>query len=134
MVVDTSFVIDAYNARAARHEAVSAWIDIADEELVTSPLAVAEMDHLVPMRGGDPAREALWHNLASGALAVRWWADAMTETLAISRDRPDIGLVDASLVALANRLRTDRVATLDGHFRTLTTAAGKPFTLLPDDA
>ncbi len=58
----------------------------------------------------------------------------MDEALAVARKRPELGLVDASLVALAQRLRTNRIATLDDHFRTLTTRNGKPFAILPDDA
>jgi hypothetical protein len=53
----------------------------------------------------------------------------------VSRARPDLGLTDASLVALAGRLNTTRIATLDHrHFRTLQTRDGQPFVLLPADA
>lgn len=46
-----------------------------------------------------------------------------------------IGLADASIVILAERLGTDLVLTLDERrFKTLTTEDGKPFTLLPADA
>ena len=77
----------------------------------------------------------LCDDLDRGAFTVRWWADALAETIAIARRHPDIGLIDASLVALADRSRTDRIATFDHrHFRTLTTPAGKPFVLLPADA
>lgn len=134
VVLDTSFVVELYDDRAPLFVRVERWYQAADEEFVTSPLAVAEMDHLVPRRGRHAAQRLLWKDFASGAWQVRWWADAMEETLAIARERPEIGLVDASLIALANRLRTDRIATLDDHFRTLTTRAGKPFTILPDDA
>ena len=134
VVVDTSFVVELYNRRAPRWPDVDRWNHLNEDELFTTPLAIAEMDHLVPRRGGKPARQALWRNLDAGALTVRWWADAMDETLVIARKRPEIGLVDASLVALANRLRTDRIATLDDHFRTLKSRNGKPFTILPTDA
>ena len=134
VVVDTSFVVELYNRRAPRWPDVDRWNGLNEDELFTTPLAIAEMDHLVPRRGGKPARQALWRNLDAGALTVRWWADAMDETLVIARKRPEIGLVDASLVALANRLRTDRIATLDDHFRTLKSRNGRPFTILPTDA
>jgi predicted nucleic acid-binding protein len=134
VVLDTSFVVEYYEADAPCQGQIEAWYLAADEDFVTSPLAVAEMDHLVPRRGGSAARKSLWRDFDSGAWQVRWWADAMDETIAIARKRPEIGLVDASLVALANRLRTDRIATLDDHFRTLKTRGGKPFTMLPADA
>lgn len=134
VVVDTSFLMDVYDDRAPHHAAAAAWQDVNDEELVTTPLAVAEMDHLVARRGGTVARRTLWRNLDSGALLVRWWADGMAETVAVARRGPGMGLVDASLVALADRLRTDRLATFDERFRTLRTRGGKAFTILPADA
>lgn len=135
MVVDTSFVVAAYDRSATEHRAAAAWLRASDEELLTTPLAVSEMDYLVPRRGGRRAQGLLWEDLATGAWTVRWWADAIDETLAISRRRPEVGLVDASLVALADRLRTDRIATFDlAHFRTLTTRGGRPFVILPADA
>ena len=41
----------------------------------------------------------------------------MGETVAIARRHPWIGLTDASLVALAGLLRTNRILTFDHHFR-----------------
>ena len=104
---------------------------------MTTPLAVAEMELLLRRRGGEAVQRAFWSNLEAGAVTVRWWADAMDETLALARRRgggPG-ALVDASLVALAHRLRSDRIATFDHtHFRTLKTRDGKPFLILPADA
>lgn len=134
VVLDSSAVLALYDAGEPGHGAVAALVDTLDDDLVATPLAVAEMDALVLERGGEPAREALWRDLGSGAFTVRWWADAMGETLDIARAHPTLGLVDASLVALAARVRTLRVATLDETFRTITTPDGQPFVMLPDDA
>ncbi len=134
IVLDSSAVLALYDAGEPDHDAVATLVTTLDEDLVATPLAVAEMDALVLARGGDAAREALWRDLGSGAFAVRWWADAMGETLAIAAVHPTLGLVDASLVALAARVRTQRIATLDPTFRTITTPDGQPFALLPGDA
>jgi len=135
IVVDTSVVVALLNRADRDHEAVRDWAAGVDEDLFTSPLAVAEMDHLLAVRGGRVAQRALWGDLDSGAYNVRWWADGVTDVLAVVRTRPDLGLTDASLVALAERLRTRRIATLDHrHFRTVVDRDGKPFTLLPADA
>lgn len=137
VVLDTSLLVGAYDESAPEHEASTTWLRDLDDELVTTPLAVAEMELLLLRRGGEAAQRALWSNLETGAVTVRWWADAMDETLAIARRRgggPG-ALVDASLVALAHRLRSDRIATFDHtHFRTLKTRDGKPFQILPADA
>lgn len=134
VVLDTNVVVALYDSADPDHTAASAWIATLDEDLVATPLALAEMDYLVRKRGGEVARDALWSDLAAGAYIVRWWADALGESLAVARRHPFAGLTDASLVALAARLRTRRIATFDRHFRLLTTPDGQPFVMLPDDA
>jgi hypothetical protein len=134
IVLDTGVVIALMRGGDEDHESARAWIEVNDEELVTTPLTVAEMDSIITGRGGEAARDALWSSLEAGAYTVRWWADGMRETLAIARSHPFLGLADASLVALAGLLRTNRIATLDQHFRSLTTPGGEPFVMLPADA
>jgi uncharacterized protein len=134
VVLDTSVVIALMRARDSEHERVREWLATLDDDLVTSPLAIAEMDQHAAALGPDFSR-GLWADLDSGAYAVRWWADAMAETIEVVRRHPEIGLTDASLVALAARLRSNRIATLDlDHFRSLTTPDGEGFVLLPADA
>ena len=134
VVLDTNVVVALYDAADPDHALIADWVMALDEELVATPLAVAEMDYLVRNRGGTDAQAALWRDLDDGAYTVRWWADALSETLTIARRYPFAGLTEASLVALSGRLRTQRIATVDAHFRSMTTPAGEPFVLLPDDA
>jgi uncharacterized protein len=134
VVLDTNVVVALYDTADPDHALVADWVATVDEDLVATPLAVAEMDYIVARRGGRPARDALWRDLEAGAYLVRWWADALNETLRIARRYPFAGLTDASLVALAGLLRTERIATVDQHFRSMTTPEGNPFVMLPDDA
>jgi uncharacterized protein len=134
VVLDTNVVVALYDAADPDHRLIADWVATLDEDLVATPMAVAEMDYLVRQRGGSDGRDALWLDLEAGAYIVRWWADALNETLRIVRRHPSVGLTDASLVALAGLLRTRRIATVDQQFRSLTTPAGEPFVLLPDDA
>jgi predicted nucleic acid-binding protein len=133
VVFDTSVALALYDVGEPDHEAVIAWLHALDEDLVTTPLTLAEMDHLLDARGGRAVREVLWRDLADNAYEVRWWADAMNETVTLARRYPFAGLTDASLVALSRRVRTNRIATLDQHFRAMTTPAGEGFVLLPAD-
>jgi predicted nucleic acid-binding protein len=133
VIVDTSFILAVVFEPDKDHTAALEWIDTADEELVTSPLTIAELDHMVPRYAGEKAQHALWGDFETGVYGVRWWADALSETLAIARRRPCLGLVDASLVALSGRLRTNRIATFDQHFRSVLTPDGEPFVVLPAD-
>ena len=87
-------------------------------------------------RGGpDAAARALATTSTRGAYTVRWWADALAETIAIAAPAPASGLTDASLVALAGTLSHDehrdaRPPPLpDPHDR-----RRQPFVLLPADA
>jgi predicted nucleic acid-binding protein len=134
VVLDTNVVVALYDGADPDHALIADWVATLDEDLVATPLVVAEMDYLVHARGGERARDALWSDLDAGAYLVRWWADALNETLRIARRHRFAGLTDASLVALAGLLRTRRIATVDQHFRSITTPAGEPFVLLPDDA
>ena len=51
----------------------------------------------------------------------------------VRRRHPAVGLTTASLVALAGRVNTRRIATFDEQFRTLTTPDGEAFVVLPAD-
>lgn len=132
VVVDTSIVLALYDADDRFHVAAASWLADVDDELVTTPLALAEIDRrLAP---SAPARAAFYDDLERGAFTVRWWADALAETLRVASRRPDVGLAAASLVALAARLRTNRIATYDRvHLRDMTEPSGEPFVLLPAD-
>jgi predicted nucleic acid-binding protein len=69
---------------------------------------------------------------------VQWWPAAITSTvkIAASYAHSALGLADASLVALAERLGTPSIATLDERrFRAVRPLTGaKAFELLPADA
>jgi predicted nucleic acid-binding protein len=135
VVVDTSVVVALAIADEPDHEAVRDWVMAELDELVTTPLVLAEVDHVIQRRAGLAVAEQVLADFRDGAYRVHWWPDAVADSLDVLRTerRLGIGVVDASLVALAGRLRTGRVATLDQrHFRRLETG-GKPFTILPAD-
>jgi predicted nucleic acid-binding protein len=136
IVLDTSVVIAFMDRAEPAHAEVGEWMVRTTGPLVTTPLALAEMDYLVSRFGGASAAQALRETLASGAYGVTWWDDALATTLALASGPSHVGLTDASLVALAARLGTTRVATLDERrFRSLRPLTGEPgFILLPADA
>ena len=136
VVLDTSVVVAYMNRRDDDHVRVSEWVESAEEDLVTTPLVVAEIDHLVCQSGGSAAALAFYEDLASGAYVVEWWQEAMFETVKAARSHQALGLTDASLLALAARLETTRIATLDEHhFRIVKPLTGQAaFVMLPADA
>jgi predicted nucleic acid-binding protein len=137
IVVDTSAILAYMNAADTHHASVSAWLEAEQDELATTPLIVAEADHLAGARGGPAAQAALRSDLAAGAYLVEWWPGAITAAVRVAERYADtsLGLADASLVVLAERLETTSIATLDErHFRAvLPLAGGDAFRLLPHD-
>jgi len=134
IVLDASVVVAYFNASERRHEAVASWLEAVDEDLVTTPLVLAEIDYVLGRRAGADALDAFWADLDDGVYAVRWWPAALAETIAAARHADvAVGLADASLVALAAHLGTHRIATLDeAHFSRLRPGTGESsFVLLP---
>jgi predicted nucleic acid-binding protein len=139
IVLDASVVLALVDQGDDDHERVWKWMEGVPDELCTTPLVLAELDHMVPIKGGPVAVEALREDFNDGAYTVEWWRSALYETIEIARQYESIGLglTDASLIALAAYLETTRIATLDErHFRAVRPASGgaERFTLLPADA
>jgi predicted nucleic acid-binding protein len=135
-LVDTTVLFALVSVGDVRHEEAANWYRDTDGPLVTTPLAVAELDHLIRRWGSQRALRSVYAQLENGGLELAWWDEALATTLEVVKRRPDVGLVDASLVALAAHRRTTRIATFDErHFRTLKPLTGEDgFTLLPADA
>jgi uncharacterized protein len=138
IVVDTSAIIAYMNSADAHHAMVGAWLQAEDDDLATTPLIVAETDHLIARRGGGPDALRAWRaDLSAGAYLVEWWPGAIAAAVRVAERYAEmgLGLADASLVVLAERLETVSVATLDErHFRAVRPlASGQAFRLLPMD-
>jgi uncharacterized protein len=136
VIVDASAFVSVWFEDDVRHEEASSWYAQELNHMVTTPVVVAEMDYMVRKFGGPDAARVVVANLATRALEVDWWDDAVQTCWKIVDTRPEIGIADASLVALAAHRNTTRIATFDErHFRTLAPLTGEPsFTLLPADA
>jgi len=138
IVLDTSVALAFMDRADADHERVREWMQAISEELSTTPLIVAELDHLASRQGGPAAARALRADLNRGAYLIEWWPTAIHEAIAVAKrhESMQLGLAHASLVVLAARLHTNDIATLDErHFRALKPLSGdKAFRLLPADS
>src|SRR5205807_8762418 len=92
IVVDTSVIVAFMNAADDSHDAVAAWLDGLDDDLATTPLIVAEVDHLVGARGGRAAQRALHRDLGAGAYLLEWWPGAIASMLKVAEQYGDNGL------------------------------------------
>lgn len=138
IIADTSVVFAMLDAADAAHERVVEWYLTGSPSLVTTPLVLAEVDHLVRRRLGSAAAGTWRAQVVSGALAVEWWAHAEMTTVEVAERYADlgVGLTDASLVALGRRRDSNEIATLDQrHFRAMAPLTShRAFRLLPADA
>jgi hypothetical protein len=138
LVCDTSGLVAYFDASDAHNAQVSRIIEADPGPFVASPYVVAELDYLLATRRGVAAELTVLGELTGGAWELPCIAAGELNDAAALIDKyrdQKIGVADASLVVLARRYRTDRILTLDQrHFQVIRTAAGGPFTVLPEVA
>ena len=135
MIVDTSALLAFFDRTEPRHDSTVMAMTSERGPLVVSPHVIAELDYLVATRLGVDTEVAVLRELAGGAweLASLDNDDALRAASVIEK-YPDqaIGLADASIVVLADRYGTRRIATLDRrHFGVLRPLQGGRFTIVP---
>ena len=136
IVVDTSAVVGLLDAASEYHTALRELYE-HNPTVWTLPWAtLPEIDYLVGKHLGDKVREAFLSDLAEGTFVVEWGSDG---DLAAAR-RIDhrykslrLGLVDAIVIATAERLKADAIATLDLRHFGAVSIKGNP-RLLPRDS
>lgn len=137
MICDTSGLLASLWPEQPESEACIAAIESADRRVI-SPLVLTELNYLIGRRVGETEASKAIQIFAAGdfELASLDWTDISTALDVVNNYRDlRIGLVDASLVVLAKRYRTDEILTLDQrHFRAIRSLSGRPFKLLPFDA
>jgi predicted nucleic acid-binding protein len=137
ILLDTSGVLAAIDTGDPYHEAARAALQASRPPRILSPLVLAEIDHLLARKVHLDLRLTTLDRLAGPAFRL---ADFTHGDLAFARHLMrayrdlDVGLTDASLVAIAARERVRQILTLDErHFRVLPGPDRAPFRLLPAD-
>ena len=115
LIVDTSGVLALLDANDPAHGACVA-VASADDQLVVPPLALVEIDYWCRKKDATHALAAFLSDIRNGAyeLASLSMSDVQRAFELGEQYRDlDIGLVDASVIALAERLQITNVLTLD---------------------
>ncbi|CAN5755721.1 MAG: PIN domain-containing protein [Actinomycetota bacterium] len=137
LLVDANALFFHADAASPHHAAVVSLFDAETGSLVTSQAVAAEADYLIDRRLDTNAELAFLADLADGALVAECLSAGELRTAwEVAHRYRDLalGLADASLVVLAARYRTRRVATFDERcFRTVAPLQGGSFTVLPAD-
>ena len=136
IVADTGALIALFDRSDRHHEAIRRLYEDNPDRWVLPWAVLPEVDYLTATHLGQRAQELWLADLSSGAFNVEWGRPedlAAAERLCRRYKALRIGLVDAVVVAVAERLRASAIATLDlKHFGAIT-IKGRP-RLLPRDA
>jgi predicted nucleic acid-binding protein len=133
VVADTGAVL-ALLDRSDRHHAEIRALYAEDPDGWLLPWAILpEVDYLLSTHVSPRARRLWFEDIASGAFSVDWNARDLSAAQAIAERYADLemGLVDAIVMATAERLRADIVTVDLRHFGAVRLAHGPR--LLPQD-
>lgn len=135
LILDTGPLLAALDAADPDHERCAELISNAHEELVVPGLVLAELDYWCHQRLGGQAWLTFLEDLLAGAYTAEFPTIADLERCQqIQRQYEDqpIGVVDASVLALVERMDEDKLATLDHrHFSVMRTIHRSSLSLVP---
>jgi predicted nucleic acid-binding protein len=135
IVADTGALIALIDADDRHHRTLRDLFERDPAEWVLPWAVLPEVDYLVARHVGHQAEEAFLADLASGAFAVEWGAEADLQRArqVCQRHRSlRLGLVDGVVIAVAERIGASAIATLDLRHFAAVSIRGQP-RLLPRD-
>jgi predicted nucleic acid-binding protein len=123
MLVDTGAIVAMANEGDSHHRDVVRCLQQTSERLVVPVSVLPEVDYLLTRRLGPHVAIAAIESVTSGEFRLESVTEAdLPRILELMRQYADsnIGLVDASIVAVAERLGIRKLLTLDRrHFGTI---------------
>lgn len=136
IVADTGAIVALVDADDRHHKALRKLYESDPEAWVLPWAVLPEVDYLLAAHVGAAAQEAFAADLAAGAWVVEWGIDEdLVRAAEIGKTYRSLrlGLVDAVVIAVAERLGASAIATLDvRHFGAV--RIRKTPKLLPRDA
>jgi predicted nucleic acid-binding protein len=135
LILDTGPLLAALDAADPDHPACARLIAEATEDLLVPALVLAELDYWCHKRLGVEAWLVFLDDVLQGAYDVEAPTQAdlrRARELQAGYADLQLGVVDASVIALAERLGEQRLATLDRrHFTAVRPSHADAFALLP---
>ena len=134
-MVDTGPLVAAALRDDPDHRQCVAWFEAVRETLVVPDLVIPEVTYLLAAGARTSVEAEFLRSLVSGQLAIEHVGDVDLERAAeLVETYSDLalGTVDASVVAIAERLGASKIATLDRrHFTVVRPTHVLSFELLP---
>jgi predicted nucleic acid-binding protein len=133
LLVDTGVIYALADRNDAWHERCVAFLAVERERLLVPVTVLPEISYLLQTRLGSQAEGAFVRSLVSREFDVEALKDRDVSRAAEILERyPAIGFVDATLVAIAERLKLTRLATTDRrHFARISPDHIAAFELVP---
>lgn len=136
LLVDSGPLYAVAARRDKNHESCIRLLREAPRPLIVPGLVVTEVAYMMGEHIGPHAEHAFGRSIAGGEVVVEpvddseW--DRIVELMDRYADLP-LGMVDASVVALAERLGVGQIATLDRrHFSVVRPAHTEAFEIVPE--
>ena len=136
IVVDTGALLALLDASEDNHALLKRLYDESSYGWILPWAILPEVDYLVAAHLGVKAQEVFLADLAEGAFSVEWGRDddlAVARRICTRYRSLRLGLVDAAVIATAERLKVEAIATLDLRHFAAVSIKGNP-RLLPRDA
>jgi predicted nucleic acid-binding protein len=133
VVVDTGILYALADADDAWHDRSRAWMERQSGLLVVPATVLPEVTYLLHTQLGSSIELAFVESVAAGELDIEALRQTDLDRCCEVMERyPDIGFVDASVVAVAERLKVASLATTDRrHFTSVVPKHVPRFTLVP---
>jgi uncharacterized protein len=136
IVVDTGVVLALLDTGDRHHRLVRQLYEQRPNDWLLPWAILPEVDYLIASELGARAQDSFLSDVADGAFPVEYGKhEDVARAHAIARKYGSLrlGLVDAVVIAIAERLRAEAIATLDLRHFGAVKIAGAP-RLLPRDA
>jgi predicted nucleic acid-binding protein len=136
LVLDTSVLLAALDSADPDHKACAGLIATATENLIVPALVLSELDYWCQKRLSNDVWLGFLDDLLEGAYELAHPSRGDLERcheLQATYTELAVGIVDASILALVERLKESKVATLDHrHFATMRPRHLQALELVPE--
>lgn len=135
IIVDTGAMLALLDASEDHHRVLRAIYEENPDGWIVPWAILPEVDYLTARHLGAKAREAFMADLADNGFSVEWGRDedlASAHRIHVRHRSLQLGLVDALVIATAERLKAEAIATLDLRHFGAVAIKGAP-RLLPRD-
>jgi predicted nucleic acid-binding protein len=133
LLLDTGIIYALADEDDDWHEPARGLLSVRPDVLLAPLTVLPEVNYLLHARLGTSAELAFIRSIEAGELSIQSLIQNDFERIATVMERyQDIGFVDASVVAIAERLRLRTIATTDRrHFSKIRPSHFKAFELVP---